>query len=304
MRSVGRRAVFPRVQVSSMAIVHTTYTAKIEMAVPCLVHCRNCGCRFVYERRFSGEGRADTVLPFGHGRTEWAAEKRARDDLGEMLSHADIHDPIPCPRCLHYQPYMFSQVGYARYDGMGCLCYSLIALGLAVLVGAIGYAAIWEAGPLALGLAATGGVVWVAGWLLLRRMHALVRQYDPNDGGVIHEASDERRRIAQARATPLPEYDARQAARVGRACQRPHPPGAGSGRPEPPVVEWWLPPAVFASGGTVTVLLPGGERFTARVPGGATPGDVVDASPASPPAEPLRLRLFEMRVHPQEVCRE
>ena len=280
-----------------MPIPHTTYTAKIELAVPCLVHCKNCDCQFVYERQFSGAGRADTLWSGSDERTRQTAEDQARDDLTEMLSHIEIYDPIPCPQCFHYQTYMFSQVGYGRYDGMGCVCYSLIFLGLLLLVGAVGYAVFAGTSPVAFGLAAGGVLVWFVGWLVLQRMHRLVKQYDPNT----ERPLDERKHIAGARAILLPEYDAQQAARVGRAYQQHRTTGARSGRREPLVAEWWLPPAVFVNGGTFSVVLSDSEQFTVQVSDDAEPGDVVDVRPVEPHAEPFRLRLLVMRVHPDEM---
>ncbi|HJZ55161.1 MAG TPA: hypothetical protein VKE74_09395 [Gemmataceae bacterium] len=279
--------------------VVTTYTATIELDVPCLVHCKNCDCRFVYERRFSGTGQAGTVMLVGQDRTRQVVEKRARDDLAEMLSHLDIYAPVPCPQCFHYQPYMFSQVGYARYDNIGCVCYPLIFLGLVLLVGAIAYAVNWSTSALAIGLAATGGVLWLVSWLMDKRRDWLVTQYNPNE----EKPLDERKRVADARAILLPEYDARQTARIGNAYQKYLAANAGPGKREPLVTEWWLPSSVFVNGGTFSIVLPDDERFTVRVSDDAKPGDVVDASPTNPQAEPLRLRLrlLEMRVHPDEL---
>ncbi|MBM3979990.1 MAG: hypothetical protein FJ304_06845 [Planctomycetes bacterium] len=277
-----------------MPIAHTTYTAKIELAVPCLVHCKNCDCRFVYERQFSGAGRADTLWSGSDDRTRQTAEAQARDDLVEMLSHIDIYDPVPCPQCFHYQPYMFAQVGYGRYDNLGCVCYPLIVLGVLLVVGAIGYAVLGSAATVAYVLATSGVVSWLVGWALLQRLHRLVKAYDPNE----ERPLDERKHIAGARAIVLADYDARQARRVSEAYRAR---GPDHGDREGFVTEWWLPSAVFLNGGIFTVAFSDSELFTVRVSDEAEQGDVVDARPTNPRTGPFRLRLLEMRVHPEEM---
>jgi hypothetical protein len=190
---------------------------------------------------------------------------------------------------------MFSLVGYGRYDNMGCVCYSLIALGLLLLVSSAGYAVFVSASYVALGLAVGGVAAWLIGWLILQRMHWLVKQYNPNE-----ERLDERKRIAKARAFLLPEFDAIQATRVGGSYYQYRKSPTRSDRRKPLVTEWWLPPSIFVNGGTFSFVVLDDERFTVQVPDDAEPGDVVDARPDNPDSEPFRLRLLAMRAHPDE----
>jgi hypothetical protein len=286
------------------AVTHVTYKARIELAIPCLVCCKNCGLQFVYERQFIGQGEAGTFLPFGHDRTEESAKKQANRDLNEMLANEEIHDNIPCPDCLHYQPYMFSQVGYRHYDNMGCLCYFLVILGLLVLIGALGFAAIWQASPLVYSLAASGAVVWFIGWLILQRMHKLVLQYNPNAEDAILRDTEERTRTVKARATLLSKYDARQALRVSEEYKNALVSTEKSGTQDRLIFEWWLAPSVFDEGCNICFQLPDGTQYTAVVSDAAHPGDMIDAAPTSPSTKPVRLLLRQMRVHPEEGNRE
>lgn len=274
---------------------NVTYKATIEVAIPCLVCCRNCDCQFVYESRYSGQGEADTLFSGSEQHTRKKAEKKARDDLNEMLSNFDLYEPVPCPKCFHYQPYMFPQVGYGRYDNLGCVTFAFQFLGFLVFVGAIIYGLITGFPLLAYILGVGGAAGLLFGWMLNRRRERLVAVYNPNEEMPLAE----RQKIADARAFLLAEYDAEQADRAGEEYA--HYRTTNPGSREPLVVAWWLPSAVFANGGTITIAIQRGPRFTANVPDTASLGDVIDTRAVGAGGTPLQLRLLEMRVHPDEL---
>jgi hypothetical protein len=280
------------------------YTATVKVVIPQLVHCVHCNCKFVYEMTVEGYETVETGLFTGDKAARAAAEKGARDHLDRQLDNPELCHAIPCRSCFRYQPYMYKMVGQSRYDDMGCLGYPLVVLGFLAAVGS-GVACIFvkDDRPILIGVALVGLLVWLGGYLVLKRMHALVAEYDPNE----HDLEGRKKRAAE-RALTLVAYDEMQAERVRKAYnehrEAPHTKPWQQGNPfadsEGLVVEWWVEPSMFSNSGAISIRLDGNEHVTVLVPDDAKPGDLFHPRRDTPNVIPFQVRLVPIRVHPDE----
>lgn len=282
----------------------TQYTATYKVVLPQLVHCVHCDCKFVYEQTVIGSGVAATGLRYDtHEEAQEVADREARDHLNRQLNDPELCNAIPCRECFRYQPYMYKLVGRARYDGLGCLGYPLLILGLLVTTGSIGAATFLAAErPLLIGAAFGGAIAWIAGYFTLRHMNRLVARYDPNS-----EQLDERRRIAKSRALTLDAFDKLQASRARQAyikhlgmldTHRWQSPSAE--KPEPLVIEWWVVPSMFMAGGTFTFRVTEYDHVTVTVPEDTEPNEVLKPYADSRSVVPFKVRVVPTRVHIDE----
>jgi hypothetical protein len=286
--------------------VPTRYTATLKLVVPQMVECAHCGCRFVYEKTVSASGCAETSILSGDEAAKAAAAQSARDHLDCQLRNRDgFFDAIPCPECYRYQPYMFKTLGQQKYDTLGCLGYLLLVPGfLAAVAGVILWFALPKDRTTAVGVGVGGATAWGVGYVLLRWVGRLVGRYDPNT-----ENRRARQDKAAERAMSLEEFDDRQAGRARKAIDEHTPPeqptrrwGKGKTHTGPePVVEWWVLPAVFIEGGTVTVRLGSAERATVEVPEDAEPGGVFEPTTQSESLPEFKVRLLALDVHQDAV---
>src|SRR5215207_4823605 len=98
------------------------------------VHRAHCGTEFVYEL-------VTTVAVEGDGVSDWVArretEKTAREDLDARREDPEAFEPVPCPKCYHYQPYMRDRLAEERFGWQGpAIGISLMALGGLAAIGA------------------------------------------------------------------------------------------------------------------------------------------------------------------------
>ena len=313
-------------------IIRTTYSASISVALPHFVRCANCSCQYVYERTYTGIGQSETFYDIGGESRQREAGELARDALDTQLNDPELFDTVPCPQCLHYQPYMRARVCRERYAGLlGCGVWSVGFIGLL----ALGFAVIWYgAGGMSeefRWLRGIGLVALFVATLFLVVHWWLVKKYEPNLA-----APEERETLARERACSPSEYDQKQVVRVReayykhlarqtenarngrreragreeRAADRPwekRSEAESSRTPREPkslVVEWWLVPSVFFNSGTFVVPLSETESVAVEVTADAEPGDVFDVKAMASNVTPFKVRLFAMRVHPDEYRTE
>ncbi|AWM41060.1 hypothetical protein GobsT_03410 [Gemmata obscuriglobus] len=272
---------------------YTEYTAQASVTVPHFVRCAECGCQYVYETEYTGTGSGVALYNINQRGTRSRVRDRAESELAEQLADPRHYEPIPCPDCFRYQPYMRGAIAAARYDWLAPVGWFLLALGtigpllsIPMLVTSGASIVFWIFFGSGAAVSATGALV-----LLLRgQLKAGCR---PNRGRIAH-----RERVARERAARLVAYQAYQARRVRRLYTRRR--RRRGRRAGPPLtVDWWLPPSAFYGDGFV-IGLSDDERVEVPMPSDAEPGDVVEVRPLTPRAEPFRVRLRAMRAHPGE----
>ena len=190
-------------------IVWTKYTATVRGRVLKLVPCENCSTEYVYVLEREGEGVGISVYLLNEGGAEDHAASAAGETLQQYLEND--FDPVPCPVCGRYQPYMFPKL----YDGGSTwiLITKLLAI-VAVCLSAVS-AAYWaivylqRPGDHALvRLAVTSALLAVFGLFAfglgsVERSQA--QRFDPN-------TEDQRARIekGRSRAVTRAEFEAQQ----------------------------------------------------------------------------------------------
>jgi hypothetical protein len=143
------------------------------------VTCEGCGFEYLYV--LSREGRGAGFSPFFLDRAG-AAERawdEAKADLVVELA-AGI-DPVPCPRCGHYQADMVALLREQRLFWMKWVAILAIPVGLIVVptaIVALGDAPLLPVAKIVI-LAVIVGILPLLGSLPLVRIF-LVRNYDPN----------------------------------------------------------------------------------------------------------------------------
>ena len=280
--------------------------ATIQATLPRLVRCAHCGTEFLYTMRVTG---AASVEADGSAYKDYTArgksEKEARANLTKQLNDPYAFEPVPCPDCLRYQPYMCERLVEEQVTGpLRVLGYTLAALGGAVAVGgALTLAAGSRLGSIpvvalvvGLGVALIGGGVLTAtGWAASR--------YDPN-----REKSGERKRLAKTRTMSLEQFDESQLARARDAYTDFEPlddvDGATDDNPfenqKTLTIEWWVPQSVLRDGGTISLAFSKTRSATVVVPKGSKSGDVFDLRVYTPKITPFQVRVMALRVRPEK----
>jgi hypothetical protein len=300
--------------------VYVETTAAVAVKVPQLIHCVHCNTRFVSEMNVVGVGTTMSLL-----NAAATAEAKARRDLESLLREPKICDPVPCPNCFRYQPYMYQPLGFRRYElleaASGMLCFGCLFAAIGTSVAACFFPE--ERGGL---LSFAGGCLAVAliGWFTVLGTHRLMANYNPNLRGL-----ERRERKAKARAMSPEEYDRFQAKRVSRDYRKyakalrrnpdrdrkrmeaqTFPPAKKPWKREDDVddgslvVPWWVAPSFFGAGGTITIPLSETARVIFTAPESVKPGQIL--SPTSCPADiiPFKVRVTGIHVHPDEQRQE
>lgn len=298
----------------------TEYTATVKAVVPQLIHCVSCNFKSVYEQTVTGRHTVESGFLTSEATAQATAEQGARDHLMARLNDPELCNAIPCRHCYRYQPYMHKLVAQSRYNTVGCM-FGYLPLVLGVLVALV-------FGVLSLvmkderrvsGIVAGGGLLGVlAGCLVLRRVKSFVAAYDPNE----HDL-DKRKKLAEERALPPQTYDEMQTATVRdaynahvrahaarpwaggapAAARPPRPWARNAEQPDDPnelIVSWYVEPALFSTGGAISVSLSATSHATVLFPDTAQPGDTFPARADTPNVHPFKLRLLPIRVHPEE----
>lgn len=178
-----------------------TYTSTMTGRVPKIVDCENCQKQYVYFLERTVTGEATSFLFMENEEAKQRAAEFATSELQNRL--ARVCDPVPCPRCGHYQQHMLKKAKSLHRAWMftAGLAGILLAapLGMAAAV-ADSAAQRGDAGTslvyalISLAIAGTiGGVV-----LLVWRFVAMSR-FNPNDDplGVRIEEGKERALTAE-----------------------------------------------------------------------------------------------------------
>jgi hypothetical protein len=277
----------------------TEFQATIEGTVPQLVQCVHCNERYIYEMRRTGSGSAESVSEkWAQQRAEGLARKRLEAKLGP-----DACDPVPCRRCLRYQPYMRAVAARRKYGVWGRLAWAVIVpaglvavMAVAVTVGHPGERSV----AIGVGLVALGALA-SAGALLVR-VRRLMATYEPD------REPEHVRRPLSARGMTVADYNERQAVRVREAYrERDEPlmtrflkhgrlPAEG-----PLVIGLWVEPSLFTNGGVVPIVLSDTDEVAVSVPVGANPGETYDVAVVRGRPVPFKVRITPIRVHPAEV---
>jgi hypothetical protein len=80
-------------------------TATVTVQIPQFVRCVHCNTQFVSDLTVVGVGTVDAMFLKPDVAKERAAEE-ARREIERQLNDPYFHDPVPCPKCFKYQPYM------------------------------------------------------------------------------------------------------------------------------------------------------------------------------------------------------
>lgn len=278
----------------------SAWTDVVSVSVPQLVTCRFCRCEFVIEVRGKSTVRSE-VGGASAARNQARAEAAAR--AARDLSDRALCTPVPCPGCLRYQPFMARQM--ARDPKLRSWLAPSWAL---VIVGAFVAALGLTVGLVErqfLGCAFTfpalGLVLIFLGGLGISRVRRTIATFDPDT-----EPEGARRRKAK-RASTADEYEQKQVNRARRSYEKADP-NARAANPltegERLFVVWWVRPIVFATGGTVTILLSQTQFITFTVPERSLPGVVLGPSMCPPGVRPFKLCACAFRVHPDEYQHE
>jgi hypothetical protein len=280
--------------------------ATVKAAVPQLVQCRHCGTEFVYEMKRTGLGYTESGVVFGEEDARRQATEAARRQLAEKLSRPDACDPVPCPECLRYQPYMRAVAGRRKYGqllpvGIFFLVTAGVLGGLAALLSNIPGNDPGRANALQI---TTGGAAIAAalGVVILVARAYLARRYDPDK-----QSERKRQELAEARSMSFEKFQGTQARRTRTAFEeftRQRERGKSRtpwpAKAEPFVIDLWLRPTAIINGGPVTVTLPTGERTDIRLREEVRPGDVYEVDSFASASGPFAVRILAIGVHPEE----
>jgi hypothetical protein len=192
-----------------VVVFWTEYTATVGGRVLKFVRCENCPTEYVYVLEREGEGFGTSVYLLNEDGAERNALSAAEDTLRQALEND--FDPVPCPRCGHYQKFMFPKLLEDESPWRAAAHVAVLVIG--ALAAVIGSYWTW-----AYVVRPTDGALWrmiaawavvaaaaVAGAALAAARRARERQFDPNDG-------DRDTRIAEGRrrAITRAEFDAGQ----------------------------------------------------------------------------------------------
>jgi hypothetical protein len=195
--------------VIDIPVFWTEYTATAEGRVLKVVPCENCQAEYVYILRREGTGKGIALYGLIGG-DEADAKSGAEDALKAYLEND--FDPVPCPACGHYQPFMFPKMYVTTSPWTILVRFTLLLGGLLDAVGVLYWAIEYLTQPndhalgrlaltttllLGFGLAGLGLVAWE---------RATARRFDPN------RLEDQEARIAKGRtrAVTRAEFEARE----------------------------------------------------------------------------------------------
>ncbi len=187
----------------------TQYTATRKGRCLKFVPCENCSTEYVYimEREASGVGTSVYLM------NEQVASNHALSSSAELLQSVleNDFDLVPCPRCGHYQRYMFPRLLQKKGIGILALVPVVLLVALIAAVVAIKRTLVYLENPNTVALndlilpsliVVAMAVVGMALSILNRRR---IHHFDPN-------LTDQQERIAlgQGRAVTREEFDRRQ----------------------------------------------------------------------------------------------
>jgi hypothetical protein len=292
------------------------YLITLEVAVPQPVRCSHCDHEFVYETPVAGLAKVYPPLGGELPPEEVLAKGReiAVADQLRQLKDPKLCSPVPCPKCLRYQPYMARRAGQEAYQGVlntGALisCVGVLALIFAVFILIKGSPRA-RASPEDFFLFA-GGIV-ALGLLVVAFGYFLIGMYNPNR----RHSKARRQRIADDRAMDPDEFAGRLTDRLREAYdkyaadrlrwQKVCGPSGAAARfseapePEQPVIDWWVDPSLLKTGGSVSLPVADGRPVSVDVPAGTKAGKVIDINPDDPAVLQFKVRVLPIRVHPAE----
>jgi hypothetical protein len=205
-----------------VVVFWTKYTATVGGRVLKFVPCENCPTEYVYVLEREGEGVGTSVYLLNDDGAQSHAMSAAEDTLRQALEND--FDPVPCPRCGHYQKFMFPKLMEDRSAwGAAAQVAALLMGALAIVFGAY-WTRIYLVRP-------NDEALWrmIAAWavvaaaalasaVLAAARRAREQRFDPNDG-------DPDARIAEGRRRAITRADF-------DAGQRP------AHQSDPPVTQW------------------------------------------------------------------
>jgi hypothetical protein len=150
--------------------------------------------------------------------------------------------------------------------------------------------------PLPHWLGGLGVVVFLLGFGLWRLGHHMLKNFTPDNLPLI-----ERKRTAEERTWSLAAFAMYQESKAQSDFQkhvterRALPSG-----PEPYEFVLWLAPTCFINGGEIPFKLPTGHPATLTLAEDTEQGTVLDVPQSAGDTKPFRVRVFAMRVHPDE----
>jgi hypothetical protein len=193
-----------------IVVFWTNYTATVLGHVLKLVPCEHCQTEYVYVLEREGVGAGTSVYGLYSETAQDNAETGAHEVLEQYL--ANDFDPVPCPKCGHYQRFMFPKLMETRSLWVPVARVASLFVGSVSFIGAIYWGinyvktpsdyALWRL-VLAASLAALACVV---GMLLSAVEQRRIRLFDPND------TEDLASRLAKGKSRALTrvEFDAMQ----------------------------------------------------------------------------------------------
>jgi hypothetical protein len=273
--------------------IYLVHTARVQALVPQLVRCVHCDTEYVYEMKRVGRGTAESDLFFGKESARKTAEETARQLLAAKLQDPEACDPVPCPACFLFQPYMRTVSAYKKYGQALAFLGTMIFLGGAVLATAI---ALLLFGP------GEEDVYWFGGGGLcillpsvgfLRFTYWLIAKHDPNNLPI-----EKREDLAAKRAIPRALFEDKQRIRVQEAYTK-YASQLKRGRAR--AIELWLVPSAFLNGSTISFELSETEEIELVVPPETEPGTVLTTRGTRGFPPPVEVRVLAIRVHPDEM---
>jgi uncharacterized membrane protein len=275
----------------------------ISVTEPQFVTCKFCQREFVTELTVS-YCADDDIGTMYHGEVRRKLSRMVASNwVAKKLSNVKFCDPVPCPGCLRYQPYMARQMAREPHLSSGLsFGWGLVLIGIALtILGVLSFLMTRDGKAQALTTAVVGVVLIGLGGFVVGRVRRTVDAFDPDAS-----PEAERRRAADECARSLAEYDRKQQRRAGRLYAEyvPKPPADKPGaEPEPLVLTWWVLPSFLTDGGPILIELPDARSATVEVPEVARDGVTLD--PVCPAGvRPFKVLVRAFRVHPDEYERE
>jgi Zn ribbon nucleic-acid-binding protein len=184
------------------------FTATVNGRVMKLVPCENCSTEYVYVLEREGTGVGTSVYLLNPGAEDHAVSA-AQDTLQQALEND--FDAVPCPKCGHYQRYMFPKLLEERSGWGAAAVVMALAVGVLAAVAGVYWTLAYAGRPndAALGRMATAWAVVAAAGLvgagLSAARRARERRFDPNAGDPQSRIEEGRRR-----AVTRTEFEASQ----------------------------------------------------------------------------------------------
>jgi hypothetical protein len=179
-----------------------SYTSTMTGRVPKVVDCENCQKQYVYFLERTVTGEATSFLFLENEEAKQRAAEYAQAELQNRL--ARVCDPVPCPRCGHYQQHMLKKAKSLHRAWMfnaglaGIVLAAPLAIAAALFDSVAqqrGDGGAQDISYVLFTLTVVGAVAGIA--LLVWRFLATAR-YDPNDAPVGVRIEDGRDRALTA----------------------------------------------------------------------------------------------------------